>query len=150
MNIAKKIKSVDKKNLAFILAFIVIASIGAYLFLHRESTNGDPADRDRVLRRLNRIMILPEGEEPFVGTVDNPEEIAHLPLFTRAQRGDRIVVYSGASKAILFRPSTGQIVDVRYLMLDNDTGSVFMVPEGEYEIANFDPQMTTEPVTLVE
>ncbi len=65
----------------------------------------------QVLEAVNKMMILPEGEEPTIQTVTNLDELNYQPFFMNAEVGDQVIIYSVAKKAILFRPSTNKIIE---------------------------------------
>ncbi|MEO7364045.1 MAG: hypothetical protein ABIV43_00865, partial [Candidatus Saccharimonadales bacterium] len=54
--------------------------------------------------------IVPADETPTVATVSNVEKLKGQTFFANAQIGDKVIVYVNAKQAILYRPSTNQIV----------------------------------------
>ncbi len=51
-------------------------------------------------------------EMPTLATIDDKTKLEKSTFFSRAENGDKILLFTNAKKAILFRPSTGKIVDV--------------------------------------
>jgi hypothetical protein len=66
----------------------------------------------KILSEVEKLMILPEGEEPTIATVTDLEPLKNQPFFRQAAVGDKVIVYSIAGKAILYRQSSGKIVEV--------------------------------------
>lgn len=61
---------------------------------------------------LGKILLLPKDETPTVATVAKADELKSQAFFKDARNGDKVIVYSGQQRAILYRPSTGQIINV--------------------------------------
>lgn len=102
-----------------IVILIVLGSGGAYYFYtkYNEVTkkvagNSSQDDTDATIAKVASLVEVPAGETPSVATVKDVEKIVDQPFFTRAQNGDKVVLYPKAQIAILYRPSTGKVVEV--------------------------------------
>ena len=58
------------------------------------------------------LMELPQGEEPTVATVSDTDKLKDQTFFARAVNGDKVLIYTQAQKAILYRPSINRIIEV--------------------------------------
>lgn len=67
-----------------------------------------------------QLIELP-NETPTIATVIDVEKLRSQPFFASAQNGDRVLLFSQAKKAILYRPSTKKLVEVAPINL-GDTG----------------------------
>ena len=67
-------------------------------------------------------MVLPEDEEPSVATVADPEQLAGQPFFSKAKKGDKVLIYTNAQKAILYDPVAKKIIDIAPLNIGNAPG----------------------------
>lgn len=61
---------------------------------------------------VGMIIALPEGEVPTVATVTDKEKLAEQAFFKRAENGDKILIYTQAKKAILYRPGQNKVIEV--------------------------------------
>jgi hypothetical protein len=68
-------------------------------------------DLKDTVSRVRKLMALPK-EDPSLATVTDKSQLADQPFFKNAQNGDRVLMYLKEQKAIIYRPSTNQIVDV--------------------------------------
>lgn len=66
---------------------------------------------------IGEKMDLPDDEEPMLTTVTAVEKLKNQNFFAKAQNGDQVLIYSLNKKAILFRPSTGEIIEVSQVSL---------------------------------
>ncbi len=58
------------------------------------------------------IVDVPEGEEPTVANVSDTTQLANQPFFSKAVNGDKVIFYPTSQRAILYRPSTGKIIEM--------------------------------------
>jgi len=79
------------------------------------------AEVAELLEEVGKLMLLPEGEEPLVATVVDPESLAlEQPFYANVQKDDRLIIYPSILKAILYRPSSGIIVNVGPVQVQDD------------------------------
>ena len=80
---------------------------------------------DTVLTALKKRMILPETEQPTLATVTDVEALKKdQPFFEKAQNGDKVIVYVGDKKAIIYRPSDDLIVNVGFIAVNDDNSQI--------------------------
>ncbi len=74
----------------------------------------DVAERERVeiIAKVGAHIVLPKDEVPTLATVSDPEQLKKYPFFTNAEKGDKVLIYSLAKKAILYRPIGDKIVEI--------------------------------------
>lgn len=131
----------NKKALLYVfvgLLFLASLGVGGYFFWkHRElkqqnrelsdkvssvskeleifKTNPEQAAQaevDRYVSEVGKLYDLPKEEKPSVATVKDKEKLKDQPFFAKAVNGDVTLIYTNAKLAILYRPSTKQIVNV--------------------------------------
>lgn len=95
------------------LVFLLLISIGtSYYFYDRyRSTQNKEEEAKMLVADVAKLMILPE-ELPTIATVTDPKALTGQPFFEKAEAGDRVLVFTDAKKAILYRPSIKKIVEV--------------------------------------
>lgn len=104
---------------ALILLVVAVVAIGLAVYFYNQASQlkNDPqklaADEvQRVVERVGELIVLPEGEQPTVATVTDPERLKDQPFFAKAKVGDRVLIYTNARKAILYDPVAHKIVEV--------------------------------------
>ncbi len=65
-----------------------------------------------LLDRVARHVVLPDDEKPNIATVTDPVVLQGQDFFKRAEKGDRVIVYPNAQRAILYRPGIDRIVEM--------------------------------------
>lgn len=108
-----------------VAAVVAIAAIAAAgFFWMKWQAQSDPEEAAKkeaatILDAAARLIVLPEGETPTVATVKDPEKLKNQLFFANAKAGDKVLIYSQARKAILFRPAEDKIVEVAPLNIGN-------------------------------
>jgi hypothetical protein len=65
-----------------------------------------------LISRVRKLVVLPANETPTVATVLHADRLKAQSFFTNALDGDKVLVYNREKEAILYRPSTNQIVTI--------------------------------------
>jgi hypothetical protein len=65
-----------------------------------------------LLNDVRKIFVLPTSGTPTIATVSSVDKLKNQEFFANAKDGDKVIVYSAEKRAILYRPSTQQIVNV--------------------------------------
>ena len=112
---------------------VVMAGVAAYYFhrvylLAEENTNtmlgGTPeADVATLVAKVGQLIVLPQNETPTVATVSDPSLLKGQPFFQDAAKGDVVLIYTGAEKAILYDPVANKIVAVAPITIGNSSSA---------------------------
>lgn len=123
------------KLIGLVAVIIVIAAIGFSLKSNQETnrlkqeleslqqTQQQPSDDEvnKLVAEIGKLIVLPEGENPTLATITDKEKLKDVPFFSKAENGDKVLIYVTARKAYLFRPSTQKIIEVATLNLNTAT-----------------------------
>jgi cytoskeletal protein RodZ len=112
----KRIKMIKASLLVVSLLVLVGSIISAVFFYRKYRQNLAPpqtfTEIEAVVRKVSVLMELPQGETPTLATVSDKTKLQDQTFFQNAENGDRILVYTQAQKAVLYRPSTNKIIDI--------------------------------------
>lgn len=110
-----KKKFPNYKMIIFILGVLLVVAIaaGGYFFYKSaiDPQSDTKKEAERAIQQVARHMVLPD-ETPTVATVSDPDKLRDQQFFANAKRGDKVLIYSGAQKAILYDPVADRIVEV--------------------------------------
>jgi len=67
---------------------------------------------DALVAKVSKLVVLPAGETPTVATVSDPEALKDQPFFALSVKGDKVLIYAQAKKAILYSVTLNKIIDV--------------------------------------
>ncbi len=106
-------------------AVIVLGAIGVAIYFYFQTVkSSDPQkitqqEIERMVSRVGALIILPEGEQPTIATVTDKEKLKDQSFFANAKNGDKVLIYTGARKAILYSPTQNKIIEVAPLNIGN-------------------------------
>ena len=76
-----------------------------------------------LINKVGKLTVLPTGETPTIATVTDITKLADQPFFTNAKNGDKVLIYTTAKKAYLYRPSTNKLINIAPVNLGNNTST---------------------------
>lgn len=102
-----------------VLVVLVVTALGAavYFYAQLNQFREDPQkiaqeEAKSLVIKVGKLIVLPEGEEPTVATVTDPNLLRDQPFFANAKTGDKVLIYTNARKAILYNPEENKIIEV--------------------------------------
>lgn len=102
-------------TLMVILSLLLVLAIagGAWLFLkYREAVETNPKTiEQRTVQQVADMVEVPD-ENPSVVTVTDASKLSNQELASRSKNDDKLLIYAGNKRIIIFRPSNGKIVDM--------------------------------------
>ena len=108
-----------KRFVPLILFLLLVASVAGNAILYKKLRvlKQNPQmlaqeENKALVAKVGQLIVLPEGEEPTVATVNEPEKLKDQPFFANAKQGDKVLIYTKAKKAILYRTAENKIVEV--------------------------------------
>lgn len=114
-----------KKVITTILVIITLAMFGVsgVLFRKLQQYKKNPQvvaqeETQYVVGQVSKLMSLPANEQPTLATVHDKDKLKDQPFFSDAQNGDKLLVYTNAKKAIIFRIKEDKIINVGPIAID--------------------------------
>lgn len=118
-------------NIIIILIAIIAIGFGGFFYykLHKlqiKSNQNQLKEKevDSLLSKVSDLYLLPEGERPTVATVSDPLALKDKSFFTQSLKGDKVLIYTKAGKAILYRPSIDKIIETVSIQSNINNGNV--------------------------
>lgn len=105
----------SKKYLPWLIILVLLLVLVFLYVEYRSAQNkltGDNQTTAALVSELRKIVVLPSNETPTVATVINADKLKSQTFFAHALDGDKVIVYNREKEAILYRPSTNQIVTI--------------------------------------
>jgi len=106
-----------KTHIILLAITIMSLIVAGYFYNENSRLRVDPQvaaknELQELMFKVGKLVVLPEGEEPTLATVADPEQLKDQPFFARAKKGDKVLVYNKAQKAILYDPVLNKIVEI--------------------------------------
>lgn len=130
-----------KKFLTFFIFFILLMGTlaGIFYFVQYTKTKEiieNPTQMSKqqikdLVKLVSKIIELPE-EEPTVATVLDKNKLKEQTFFKKTENSDKVLIFTQAKKAILYRPSTNKIIEVAPINIGDQlaaTGSATISPK---------------------
>lgn len=124
-------KSKIKNILIAVLVLFLLGAAAATYYFYNEyqkvKKNPDLISQKEVksvTAIISKYMDLPTDEQPTIATVTDKEKLKDQDFFKKVENDDKILIYTNARKAILFRPSTGRVVEFAPLILGTEQSAV--------------------------
>ena len=99
------------------IAFLGLVGWGVYSYMELEKLqNPDYAKQQAeqesqdLVEKVGKLMELP-SEEPVVATVSDKTKLADQPFFAKAENGDKVLIFSENSVAVIYRESADKIIN---------------------------------------
>lgn len=116
----------EKKTIKFtffvvVVVLLIIAILPSYYFYNRyqkaQNLLKNPSalakeETKQLITNVSRLIVLPSDEEPTIASVVDKNKLKDQPFFKNSENGDKVLIYTKAKKAILYRPATNKIIEV--------------------------------------
>jgi hypothetical protein len=119
-----------------VIAVVVLIVLGfglAYYFYEKyQAVKANPtgeaqaaaqAEVAGLVTEVGKLMVLPADETPTVATVADASKVQDQKFFANAANGDKLLAYTKAMEAILYRPSANKIISVAPIVINNTATS---------------------------
>ncbi len=110
---SKKPRVWPRKNVRLAAALcLLLLLIGTAGWAYKGSADQRAsAANTRLITEVSRLAVLPQNESPAISTVVDETKL-NQDFLANAQRGDQVLLYFKAGRAVVYRPSTKQIVNM--------------------------------------
>lgn len=122
----------DKKKLRIVVvgAAIVLFALLAWQYTKARSElkkYNDPgkaiqAESEEMVKQIEKATTLPTNETPVPFEIKDINKFKDNPVFSRAQNGDKGLIYQETKWVVIYRPATKQIIAASPINLKSDTG----------------------------
>ncbi|MDP2789341.1 MAG: hypothetical protein Q8O46_04865 [bacterium] len=117
----------NAKKLILILALLVVVLGGTTFYFYTNSkllqgdnSKADLAEAKALAEKVGKLIVLPTDEVPTIATVSDPEALQNQSFFAEAKKGDKVLIYTNARKAILYDLVANKIVNVAPLNIGEE------------------------------
>lgn len=129
--LARKIRKMKRRQallLILVLALLLTGGYFAYKYNQEKTNNArltanpQAAAREEVRQlteKVGKLIVIPTDETPTLATVSDASKLKNQAFFAKAQNGDKVLIFTKAKRAILYRPSTNKIIEVAPVNLGN-------------------------------
>lgn len=127
------VKKTKKSNLLLLIVLLLAGAVAylVYLNVHKthqleeskKSSAQKISEEDSITAKMSKYVYLPKNEKPTVVTVQDVTKLQDRPFFANAKNGDKVLLYTQAKKAYLYRPSENKLVEVAGLNFGQDSTS---------------------------
>lgn len=139
LKLNKKLFKNKKFIFGLILVVIILVAIVTPVrtkilsLVNPQTKTSQAKEIDKLLHDVGKIVLLPSDETPTVATVSDITKLEDQPFFRNAKNGDKVIIYAGIRKAILYRPSLKKVIEMSTI--------------AEGALGQAAPAPTTPPVT---
>lgn len=161
MNYSIFMLKIDEKTISFpplekiilpVAFFIVVVAIivSSFFYLQYRKSKELLADPKRMSQeqikllteKVGKLMELPK-EEPTVATVLEKNKLKNQLFFVNAENEDKVLIFTQAKKAILYRPSENKIIEVAPITIGPQSTPSATVSVSAVKIAVYNGTKTT-------
>ncbi len=99
---------------AVVAVIIAVYSYTQYRTTQRlvQNNTTQPQELSQIMKTLSVFMELPPDSEATLATVSDVSKLGANPFFSKAKNGDKVIIFTNAAKAILYRPSVKKVIEV--------------------------------------
>ncbi len=111
-----------------LLALIIILAFGGtfasvYYYRQYQALKVNPnleaqKEIESLVAAVGKLMELPGDETPTMATIQDKDKLKDQSFFAKAENGDKLLAYTKAMQAILYRPSINKIINVAPIVIN--------------------------------
>lgn len=126
-------RSPMKKFVTLFVFLILVAAVAFLGYKYHQSQNkinqlSDPksaaqAQVSDLVTKVSKLAQLPTGETPTVATVTDTNKLKGQSFFVLAKNGDKVLIYTQAKRAVLYRPSENKVIEIAPLNIGSSSAN---------------------------
>ena len=141
-------------NIVVIFVAIVALVFGGFFYYKlnklKDNVNGNTnakaektilKEKNNLISKIGELYVLPGGEIPTIATVSDPQVLKDKGFFLESIMGDKVLIFTKAKKAVLYRPSLGKIIDI--VSINNASNASPVISASSTDSASSPSQATT-------
>ena len=114
-----------------IVALVALSGFLVYKYIHSQNdvkrlSNLQESAREetrQLIKNVGKLVEIPSNETPTIATVSDASKVKDQAFFAKAQNGDKVLIFSQARRAILYRPSADKVIELAPINIGNNTTS---------------------------
>lgn len=115
-----------------VVAAIVVAAVFGIKYRNAQNHANELASNPQAAAKaavqstvdaVGKLVQLPANETPTLATVTDASKLKNQAFFAKAENGDKVLIYTQAKLAVLYRPSTNKVINLAPLVIGNGTNS---------------------------
>lgn len=120
-----KSKKFSLSKLVIVLLLLVPSATAVYYYQKNKEARKDPVvaqkkEIEDLVAKVKKLMLVPD-ETPTLATVEDKEKLKDQPFFKDAENGDKILIFTAAKKAIIYRPNDNRVINSGPIAVTSDT-----------------------------
>lgn len=106
---------------ALLAIMIVVLSLTSFYFYQKSKGNENSTNTEiqSLVKEVGVLVVIPTDETPTLATVSDPSALKGQAFFAEAIEGDKVLIFTNAKKAVLYRPSINKVINIAPLNLGN-------------------------------
>jgi len=118
-------KSLRKYFPYILLLLIILLGLSTGYFYKQSMRMKNPDivaqnEAKALAEKVGKLIVLPTDEVPTIATVSDPEALKSQIFFTDAKKGDKVLIYTNAKKAVLYDPVLNKVVTIAPLNIGDN------------------------------
>lgn len=103
------------------IILVLVAGFFAWKYFDSKEEDSGAAASQRVIEKVGRLYLTPEGEEPTVAQIQDKEKLKDQQFFDKAVNGDYLLIFGDSQFALIYREDVDKIVNVGPISTNNQT-----------------------------
>jgi len=81
-------------------------------------------EKNDLLKKVGNIALIPQDEDATIATVTDAFRLRGQKFFSQAENDDKVIIFSKAQRAILYRPSIDKIIELASISINDMEGTI--------------------------